>query len=56
MDKLEEVRALANIFALIRDDAYACSFQTLGQYRAALLRVIDKDVQKLFEEVNNEQV
>lgn len=55
MDKLEEVQALANIFTLIRDDAYACSFQTVGQYRSALLRVIDRDVQRLFEEINNEQ-
>lgn len=35
----------ASIRALIADDGYALSFQTLGQYRAALLRAIDQGAQ-----------
>ncbi|GEM_PF-4347542 len=35
----------AAIISLIMNDAYACTFQTLGQYRTALA----KEVRKLFK-------
>ena len=31
-----------NIMSLINDDSYACTFQTMGQYRSALIKEIDK--------------
>jgi hypothetical protein len=33
---------LAELRGLIADDAYACTFQTFGQYRTALLKAADK--------------
>lgn len=35
---------LDRVLTLIRDDSYAASFQSLGQYRAALLRAADGEV------------
>ena len=32
---------LSEIRALISDDGYAITFQTMGQYRTALLRALD---------------
>jgi hypothetical protein len=32
-----------DIRALIASDSYAASFQTMGQYRTALLRFLDRD-------------
>ena len=32
-----------SLLSLIRDDGYAASFQSLGQYRTALLRAIRED-------------
>jgi hypothetical protein len=37
----QALEALFALRALIRDDALACSCQTLGQYRTALLQTID---------------
>lgn len=34
---IEDSRRLASLRALIADDGYAMTFQSLGQYRAALL-------------------
>jgi hypothetical protein len=33
--------ALAELRRLIADDAFACTFQTFGQYRTALLKAVD---------------
>ncbi|MDG9808587.1 hypothetical protein N7613_08090 [Pseudomonas juntendi] len=33
-----------SLLSLIRDDGYATSFQSLGQYRTALLRAIREDI------------
>jgi hypothetical protein len=30
------------VMKLIMDDSFACSFQTMGQYRSALIKEIDK--------------
>lgn len=38
----ESVRC--SLLNLIRDDGYAASFQSLGQYRTALLRAIREDI------------
>jgi hypothetical protein len=35
------IPALISLRALIADDGYACTFQTLGQYRTALLAALD---------------
>lgn len=40
--KTSDQAGLPGIRALIRDDAFACSHQTLGQYRTALLQAIDR--------------
>lgn len=37
----ESVRC--SLLSLIRDDSYAASFQSLGQYRAALIKAIRED-------------
>lgn len=36
----EDVTAIAAIYALIASDVHAMQFQTMGQYRSALLRAI----------------
>ncbi|ASN71012.1 hypothetical protein 7S12_26 [uncultured Caudovirales phage] len=33
-----------SLMSLLRDDSYAASFQSLGQYRTALLRAIREDL------------
>lgn len=33
-----------SLMSLIRDDAYAASFQSLAQYRSALLRAVREDL------------
>lgn len=33
-----------SLLSLIRDDGYAASFQSLGQYRTALIRAIREDM------------
>ena len=33
-----------SLMSLIRDDGYAASFQSIGQYRTALLRAIREDL------------
>lgn len=38
----ESVRC--SLLNLIRDDSYAASFQSLGQYRAALIKAIREDM------------
>jgi len=38
----ESVRT--SLLNLIRDDVYAASFQSLGQYRSALLRAVREDL------------
>ena len=37
---LAENERLRELEALIRDDSYAITFQTMGQYRTALLRAL----------------
>lgn len=34
----QAAKALSAIYGLIGDDAYAASFQSMGQYRTALLK------------------
>lgn len=36
-DEQSQAAPLQQLLALIDDDAFACSFQTMGQYRTALL-------------------
>ena len=36
------MNTLSELYRLIKDDSYACSFQTLESYRSALLKAIDR--------------
>jgi hypothetical protein len=36
------MNTLKSLYDLIKSDPYACSFQTLGSYRSALLKVIER--------------
>jgi hypothetical protein len=36
----DPIREIRMIYALVSDDAYAATFQTMGQYRSALLKGI----------------
>lgn len=42
-----EMKALNELLAMIRDDGYAISFQSLGQYRAALASDIGRQIRGL---------
>lgn len=44
---MSEVKALEGLLELIRDDGYAISFQSLGQYRVALANEIKRQVRGL---------
>lgn len=44
---MSEIKALTELLALIRDDGYAISFQSLGQYRVALANEIKRQVRGL---------
>lgn len=46
------MNTLSELYRLIKDDSYACSFQTLGSYRSALLKVIDRAFKKDHPEPN----
>ena len=44
---MSQVKALSALLELIRDDGYAISFQSLGQYRVALANEIKRQVRGL---------
>lgn len=44
---MSDIKALNELLALIRDDGYAISFQSLGQYRVALANEIKRQVRGL---------
>lgn len=46
---IEVNRMLTQILILIGNDAYAISFQTMGQYRSGLIKNIAKIAQKVKE-------
>jgi len=47
---MSEVKALSALLDLIRDDGYAISFQSFGQYRTALANEIKRQVRGLERE------
>ena len=48
---MSEAKALNELLALIRADDYAISFQSLGQYRTALINEVKRQIRGLEREV-----